>query len=288
MQRHLGCQKASSIASCWTWSQDFAVDMGQESMGWQMASVWSSTFWEAQQVWGSVWIHDHPFPPSWDQHDFCQCQPRHACWEKHGFPSTRESRPPSCEGVCASFESGWHQKWHHWVRCLKERPQPTRLPTAKAREYDFSVVIGIDLLFVYGANPKEAFFCKADKALSLPVTHACMLFAVYAQLCLHASHTHPLTLLFPRASACAASAWQCCCGWRGKTSNHWTPSFLTKLCQTFVVTVFCQTCWSPHLFQFVCVLIFTTLCCDLFAMHLQHSTMFTEKVHSKLWILYST
>ena len=39
--------------------------------------------------------------------------------------------------------------------CLKEKRQPTRLPAATPRTYDFNVVIGIDLLFVVGAVPKE-------------------------------------------------------------------------------------------------------------------------------------
>ena len=39
--------------------------------------------------------------------------------------------------------------------CLKEKRQPTRLPASTPRTYDFNIVIGIDLLFVYGATPKE-------------------------------------------------------------------------------------------------------------------------------------
>ena len=39
--------------------------------------------------------------------------------------------------------------------CLKEQRQPTRLPAATPRTYDFNVVIGIDLLFVVGAVPGE-------------------------------------------------------------------------------------------------------------------------------------
>ena len=39
--------------------------------------------------------------------------------------------------------------------CLKEQRQPTRLPAATPRTYDFNIVVGIDLLFVYGASPQE-------------------------------------------------------------------------------------------------------------------------------------
>ena len=36
--------------------------------------------------------------------------------------------------------------------CLKEKRQPTRLPASAPRTYDFNVVLGIDLLFVYGIS----------------------------------------------------------------------------------------------------------------------------------------
>ena len=39
--------------------------------------------------------------------------------------------------------------------CAKEKRQPTRLPAATPRTYDFNVVIGIDLLFVFGADDKN-------------------------------------------------------------------------------------------------------------------------------------
>ena len=39
--------------------------------------------------------------------------------------------------------------------CLKEKRQPSRLPAATPRTYDFNVVIGIDLLFLTGASPRE-------------------------------------------------------------------------------------------------------------------------------------
>ena len=39
--------------------------------------------------------------------------------------------------------------------CLKEQRQPTRLPSATPRTYDFNVVIGIDLLFITGATPRD-------------------------------------------------------------------------------------------------------------------------------------
>ena len=37
--------------------------------------------------------------------------------------------------------------------CLKEKRQPSRLPAATPRTYDFNIVIGVDLLFVVGADP---------------------------------------------------------------------------------------------------------------------------------------
>eukprot|EP00435_Cladocopium_sp_Y103_P060316 s936_g22.t1 len=43
----------------------------------------------------------------------------------------------------------------HCEGCLKERRQPTRLPASTPRTYDFNIVIGVDLLFVYGATPRE-------------------------------------------------------------------------------------------------------------------------------------
>ena len=39
--------------------------------------------------------------------------------------------------------------------CLKQKRQPTRLPAATPRTYDFNVVIGVDLLFVNGAVGQE-------------------------------------------------------------------------------------------------------------------------------------
>ena len=39
--------------------------------------------------------------------------------------------------------------------CLKEQRQPTRLPAATPRTYDFNVVIGVDVLFVYGHSPEN-------------------------------------------------------------------------------------------------------------------------------------
>ena len=39
--------------------------------------------------------------------------------------------------------------------CLKERRQPTRLPAATPRTYDFNVVIGVDLIFLYGENNRD-------------------------------------------------------------------------------------------------------------------------------------
>ena len=39
--------------------------------------------------------------------------------------------------------------------CLKEKRQPTRLPAATPRTYDFNIVVGVDLLFVYGASDRE-------------------------------------------------------------------------------------------------------------------------------------
>ena len=39
--------------------------------------------------------------------------------------------------------------------CLKERRQPSRLPAATPRTYDFNVVIGVDLLFVMGCKPTD-------------------------------------------------------------------------------------------------------------------------------------
>ena len=36
--------------------------------------------------------------------------------------------------------------------CAKEKRQPTRLPAATPKTYDFNVVIGVDLLFVFGAD----------------------------------------------------------------------------------------------------------------------------------------
>ena len=43
----------------------------------------------------------------------------------------------------------------HCEGCLKERRQPTRLPAATPRTYDFNVVIGVDALFITGAIPQE-------------------------------------------------------------------------------------------------------------------------------------
>ena len=39
--------------------------------------------------------------------------------------------------------------------CLKEKRQPTRLPASTPRTYDFNVVVGVDLLFVVGADPRQ-------------------------------------------------------------------------------------------------------------------------------------
>lgn len=39
--------------------------------------------------------------------------------------------------------------------CKKEKRQPTRLPAATPRTYDFNVVIGVDLLFVRGSPPRD-------------------------------------------------------------------------------------------------------------------------------------
>ena len=72
-----------------------------------------------------------------------------------GHPSLKEfvrllkaagTRPDIIEYVLKEFQC---------EGCLKERRQPTRLPAATPRTYDFNIVIGIDLLFVYGANSTE-------------------------------------------------------------------------------------------------------------------------------------
>ena len=39
--------------------------------------------------------------------------------------------------------------------CLKEKRQPSRLPASTPRTCDFNIVIGVDLLFVYGASQQE-------------------------------------------------------------------------------------------------------------------------------------
>ena len=39
--------------------------------------------------------------------------------------------------------------------CLKERRQASRLPAATPRTYDFNVVIGVDILYVMGCQPKD-------------------------------------------------------------------------------------------------------------------------------------
>ena len=39
--------------------------------------------------------------------------------------------------------------------CVREKRQPTRLPAATPRTYDFNVVVGIDLLFLHGISEKE-------------------------------------------------------------------------------------------------------------------------------------
>ena len=39
--------------------------------------------------------------------------------------------------------------------CLKEKRQPTKLPAATPRVYDFNIALGVDILFVTGASPSE-------------------------------------------------------------------------------------------------------------------------------------